>query len=92
MIRPFGRSGWSYNYFEIKMWQYSHYNSEVVIIPAVVTNIGAYFFGIMARVRVNSFMDPFSDITPTKRAALGPYPMLTTTVTINRSLFSIPSS
>ena len=39
MIRPFGRSGWSYNYFEIKMWQYSHYNSEVVIIQAVVTKI-----------------------------------------------------
>ena len=39
MIRPFGRSGWSYNYVEIKMWQYSHYNSEVVIIPAVVTKI-----------------------------------------------------
>ena len=61
MIRPFGRSGWSYNYIEIKMWQYSHYNSEVVT---------KYFYGITARVRVNSFMDPFSHMIPTKRAAL----------------------
>ncbi len=67
MIRPFGRSGWSYNYIEIKMWQYSHNNSEVVIIPAVATKI---FFVITARVRVNSFIDPFSDIRPTNRAAL----------------------
>ena len=67
MIRPVGRSGLSHNYFEIKMWQYSNYTSEVVIIPAVVTKI---LYLIMASVRVNSFMETFSDIT--KRTAL-PY-------------------
>ena len=86
MIRPFGRSGWSYNYFEIKMWQYSHYNSEVVIIPEVVTKniftgsrqeLGLILLWILSRVLDLSVQH---------------YPKLTTIGTINRSLFLIPSS